>query len=261
MTTGPAEFRLADVSLRFGATQALEGVELEIRPGEAVGFVGPSGAGKTSLLRLLIGAERPTAGAVLVRGRDLATLSRPEIKALRASIGFVHQDLSLVANVRVLQNVLAGRLGRFGLFRSLRHMLLPSRPNLREIHALLERIGIGDKLYARTDQLSGGQQQRVAIARALFQEPSALIADEPVSSVDPARARDTVELLTSISRERKLTLCMSLHSLELARDHFPRLVGMRGGRVLFDRPSEKIGDAEFEALYDLHIEDLWRDAP
>jgi phosphonate transport system ATP-binding protein len=254
-----AEFRLADVSLHFGDTRALDAIELEIRPGEAVGFVGPSGGGKTSLLRLLIGAARPTTGAVLARGRDLATLSRREMKALRASIGFIHQDLSLVPNLRVLQNVLAGRLGRYDLLRSLRHMIIPARSDIHQVHAMLERVGIEEKLFTRTDQLSGGQQQRVAIARALFQEPTAIIADEPVSSVDPARARDTVELLTRISREENLTLCTSLHSLELARDYFPRLVGMRSGRVVFDRPSEKIGDAEFDALYDLQIEELWRD--
>jgi phosphonate transport system ATP-binding protein len=259
VSTDSAEFRLEQVGLRFGEVRALDCIDLEVEAGEAVGFVGPSGAGKTSLLRMLIGAVRPTEGSVYASGRDLASLNRSEIKKLRASIGFVHQDLSLVPNVRVSQNVLAGRLGRLNLLSSLKHMLLPSNTSLVEVHRLLERVGIEDKLFERTDRLSGGQKQRVAIARALFQAPSALIADEAVSSVDPARARDTVELLTRISREEKLTLCMSLHSLELARDYFPRLVGMRAGRVVFDRPSEKIGDAEFDALYDLGLEEMWRD--
>jgi phosphonate transport system ATP-binding protein len=259
VTRIPAAFEFEALSLRFGELRALDSIELEIAAGEAVGFVGPSGAGKTSLLRMLIGAVRPTTGRVLAAGRDLASLSRSEMKALRASIGFVHQDLSLVPNLRVSQNVLAGRLGRLDLLGSLRHMLLPRRSDLVEVHRLLERVGIEDKLFERTDRLSGGQKQRVAIARAVFQEPSALIADEAVSSVDPARARDTVELLTRISQEEGLTLCMSLHSLDLARDYFPRLIGMRAGRVVFDRSSEKIGNTEFDALYDLGADEMWRD--
>jgi phosphonate transport system ATP-binding protein len=138
-------------------------------------------------------------------------------------------------------------------------MLFPSPRDLREVHALLDRVGIPAKLFERTDRLSGGQQQRVAIARALFQQPRAIVADEPVSSVDPARARDTVDLLTRVSAEEKLTLCTSLHSLDLAREYFPRLVGIRDGRILFDRSSEKIGDAEFDALYNLSPDELWRD--
>jgi phosphonate transport system ATP-binding protein len=129
----------------------------------------------------------------------------------------------------VLQNVIAGRLGRRGSLGALRDLLRPSRSDTREIHRILERVGIGERLYERTDRLSGGEQQRVAIARALFQQPAALLADEPVSSVDPARARDTVSLLAELSAERDLTLCMSLHNLDLAREFFPRLVGLRRG--------------------------------
>lgn len=245
--------------MSFGAVAALRGVTLSIRQGEAVGFVGPSGSGKTTLLRVLNGTVRLAAGRACVGGTDLATLRAAEIKRLRARIGFVHQDLGLVPNVRVSQNVLAGRLGRLGFLRSLRHMLLPRHADLEVVHAILERVGIPEKLFARTDTLSGGQQQRVAIARALFQEPQAILADEPVSSVDPARARDTVALLTSISAEASLTLCMSLHNLELARAFFPRLIGLRAGRVVFDRPADDIGDAEFHALYDLADEELLAD--
>jgi phosphonate transport system ATP-binding protein len=127
------------------------------------------------------------------------------------------------------------------------------------VYELLERVGIPEKLFERTDRLSGGQQQRVALARALFQKPVALIADEPVSSVDPARARDTIELLTRISREEGLTLCMSLHNFELAREHLPRLFGLRDGKVVFDRASGEIGDEQFDMLYTLEKNEMWRD--
>jgi phosphonate transport system ATP-binding protein len=254
-----AEFLLEGVSVEYGAVRALDRVDLAVQPGEAVGFVGPSGSGKTTLLRLFNGSERPNQGWAHVGGTRLIDFSRRELRQMRSRIGFIHQGHDLVPNLRVAQNVIAGRLGQMGLARSIRLLLFPSREILGEVFDLLERVGIPEKLFERTSRLSGGQQQRVALARALFQRPRALIADEPVSSVDPARARDTVELLTRISREEGLTLCMSLHNLELAREFLPRLVGMRDGRVVFDSPSEEIGDDQFEALYTLDNDEMWRD--
>ncbi len=247
-----ARFSLRKSSVVFGSTVALDSVDLEIGSGEAVGFVGLSGAGKTTLLCLLNGTVRPTGGTVQVDGRDLATLSFEELRKVRAGIGFVHQDLSLIPNLRVLHNVLAGRLGKLSFWGGMRAFLFPQRRYVHQIHEILERVGIPEKIYERTDRLSGGQRQRVAIARALFQQPEGLLADEPVSSVDPARARSAVSLLTEISREQGLTLCVSLHNLHLAREFFPRLVGLRAGRVVFDRATEQVGEDEFQALYDLN---------
>ena len=252
-----AGFQLAGVCVVFGGgVAALRDVDLAVEPGEAVGLVGPSGAGKTTLLRLLNGTLRPTAGSVAVGGADLAALPPRDLRALRSRIGVIHQDLDLVPNLRVVKNVLAGRLGRLSLLGSLRLLLLPPRREVRRVYEILERVGIADKLYERTDRLSGGQRQRVAIARALYQDPAALVADEPVSSVDPARARYTVALLAELCRERRLTLCVSLHSLDLARELLPRLVGMRRGRVLFDRPAGELDDADFHALYDLEPDEV-----
>ena len=134
-----------------------------------------------------------------------------------------------------------------------------SKPALAEIHSLLDRVGIEDKLYARTSELSGGQQQRVALARALFQNPRAILADEPVSSVDPARAASLVELLTELAAEHDLTLVMSLHNLELARAHFPRLIGLRAGRVQFDQAPGSISGSDLEDLYDLNAQEMLED--
>jgi phosphonate transport system ATP-binding protein len=244
-------FEIHGASVVYGDRAALAGVDLSIAPGEAVALVGPSGAGKTTILRLLNGAVRPTRGSVRVEERDLAELSPRELRFVRARIGFVHQDLCLVPNLRVSQNVIAGELGRLTFAASLRAMLLPRRADLERAAAILERVGIGEKLFQRTDSLSGGQRQRVAIARALYQEPSALLCDEPVSSVDPARARDTVRLLSDVSRERGLTLAVSLHDIALAREFFPRLVGLRRGRIVFDRPTPAVDGAELAALYEL----------
>lgn len=257
--TRRADFSLSRASVAFNGSPALAGVDLRIEPGEAVAVVGPSGAGKTTLLKLLNATVRPTGGSVAVDGEVLARCSTRELRAIRARIGFVHQDLSLVPNLRVLQNVLAGRVGRQGFWSSVKTMLYPGRAAVERVHRILERVGIPEKLYERTDTLSGGQRQRVAIARALYQEPEALLADEPVSSVDPARARDAVGLLAAISREEGLTLCVSLHNLTLAREFFPRLVGLRGGRLVFDRPTRELDDADFAALYDLSREEMLLD--
>jgi phosphonate transport system ATP-binding protein len=246
---------LQGASRRYGDTLALAPATLEIRASESVALVSPSGAGKTSLLQLLNGTLRASEGRVEVSGSALGEMSARALRRARSDVGFVQQDLGLVPNLRVLHNVQSGRLGRQGLIGSLASMLRPSRSALAEVHELLERVGIGDLLYERTDRLSGGEQQRVAIARALYQRPGALLADEPVSSVDPARARQTIGLLRSLSDESQLTLCVSLHDLELAREFFPRLIGLRAGRILFDRPSASVGPTELDALYSLDGDD------
>jgi phosphonate transport system ATP-binding protein len=252
-------FELERVSVQYRSVTALDDVSLRIVPGEQVALVGPSGAGKTTLLRLLNGSIRPTSGRVLVQESDTRQLSTANLRRLRSQIGFVHQDLSLVPNLRVVQNVVSGGLGRASLFRSLRMMLLPSHAETSRAYDLLARVGIEEKLYQRTDRLSGGQQQRVAIARALYQQPTSILADEPVSSVDPARALSAVKLLTEISREDGLTLCMSLHNLDLAREFFPRLIGMRHGQVMFDSSADDLADDEFQRLYQLSEEELLDD--
>jgi phosphonate transport system ATP-binding protein len=254
---GPSatHFQLDAASVSFGTTEALDQVSISIEPGERVAIVGPSGGGKTTFLRLLNGIIRPTGGSVTTFGDRLDSISDEKLREVRSRIGFIHQHLALVPNLRVVQNVISGKLGRRGLLRSARDFLFPSSSDLEAIHALLERVGIGAKLYERTDRLSGGQQQRVAIARALFQEPLALLADEPVSSVDPARAHDTIGLLTKLSAEEGLTLCVSLHNLELAREFFPRIIGLRRGKVVYDGKGDSLDKDALDSLFDLNGQD------
>jgi len=255
-----SDFALDQVTVRFGALEALGGVTLTVGRGERLALVGPSGSGKSTLLRVLTAAVVPADGRVSVDGRDLAVMGEDEVRALRTRVGVIHQQLGLVPNLRARQNVAAGRIGRLGLLAAVRHVFWPDRPSREQIDRLLGRVGLGDRAETRADRLSGGQQQRVAIARALWQRPDVLLADEPVSSLDPARARGVLALLTRLSVEDGLTLVVSLHQLELAREFFPRLIGLRGGRVVFDRPPAEVGEAEFRALYELSEGEMDEDA-
>lgn len=250
MSPSPA-FELAGVQVNLGGRPVLDSLSLSIAPGDMVALIGPSGAGKTTLLRVLNGVIAPCRGHLHMFGEEPAELSEGRRRQLRADVGFVHQDHSLVPNLRVLQNVVAGGLGHRGFWSSLRMMVQPKRADLLRAHQLLERVGIGDRLYHRTDSLSGGQQQRVALARALYQSPRALLADEPVSAVDPARARDMIALLTTLAQEEGWTLVASLHDVELAREFFPRLVALREGKVAFDGPPAALDQAAADALYRL----------
>ncbi len=247
-------FALQEVTVRYGYVSALQNASLKVAPGEAVALVGPSGAGKTTLLRLLNSAVVPSEGQVEVAGTRLGDLSAEALRELRSRIGFVHQDLRLVPNLRVSQNVMSGRLGRLSLWQSARMFLRPAAAELEEVHCLLERVGIADQMYQRVDRLSGGQAQRVALARALYQSPRILLADEPVASVDPARAAALLELLTGICAEEGLTLVVSLHSPELARRYFSRLVGLRAGRIAFDKSTAEVNDQQLADLYDLEAD-------
>lgn len=248
-------FTLTGAEVSFGPRRVLKGLDLKVAPGEAVALLGPSGAGKTTLLRLLNRALRPDAGQVSVGGRRLDGLGNRELRQVRAGIGFVHQDLRLVPNLRVSQNVLSGSLGRRNFLQSLLMFLHPSGADLEEAHRILERVGISEELFQRVDRLSGGQQQRVALARALFQKPGLLLADEPVSSVDPARAADLLDLLTGICREEGLTLCVSIHDPDLALRFFPRIIGLRAGHATFDQAAADVTPADLAPLYSLVAED------
>ncbi len=220
---------------RTGPVPSLADLDLGISRGEHVALLGASGAGKSTLLRLLNATLRPTSGSVLFEERDLAALSRRELRQVRRRIGTVFQQPALVPPLSALQNALCGRLGSWGLLHSLRALVAPSADERRIAVAALETVGLADKAEVRADELSGGQQQRVAIARVLVQDAEVVLADEPFSSLDPGLRGQLAELLFEVARNR--TLIAALHDVELAQS-FPRVIGLRAGRVVFDGPPE-----------------------
>ncbi|MFE7629547.1 phosphonate ABC transporter ATP-binding protein [Kocuria sp. NPDC057446] len=243
---------LQDLSVAYGARLALDRVNLSVRRGERVALVGPSGAGKSTLLGLANGTVAPTGGRVEVLGVDPAAASPVALRALRGRIGAVHQQLNLVGPLQVVHNVNAGRLGTWSRLRALRSLVRPL--HVEEARAALERVGIAEYLHTRTDRLSGGEQQRVALARVLVQDPDLVLADEPVSSLDPARAEEVMSLLCGVLDEQagaRRTLVVSLHDFDLAVRHCDRIVGLRQGRVVLDVAVEEVAEGTRERIYDM----------
>ncbi len=246
------QYRIERVVKIFGRSQlALGGIDLVVQQGEKVALIGPSGAGKTTLFRLLNLTLRPSSGKIWIDGNEVVNLHGKRLREARRKIGTVYQQHNLVPRLKVIHNVLCGRLGQWSTARSLFSLARPV--DVESAYQALKQVGIGEKIFSRTDELSGGQQQRVAIARVLLQDPEVILADEPVSSVDPSLASAIVKLLVEISEDMRKTLLVNLHSIDLALEFFPRIVGMRNGATLFDLSPEKITDDLLEDLYSGHL--------
>jgi len=242
---------LRGVRVVYDGHAALDGFDLDVCAGERVALVGPSGAGKTTALRLGTGSVRPTSGTVEVLGQDLDAATPAQLRDLRRRVGMVYQQLNLVDQLRVVHNVNAGRLGWWSRSHAMRSLVKPVQVGVAR--DALARLGIADKLYERTDRLSGGEQQRVALARVLVQDPELVLADEPVASLDPARAEDVMNLLGVVVAERSRTLLVSLHDFGLARRRCDRIVGVRAGRVAFDLPTADVTDEMGIELYRIGV--------
>jgi phosphonate transport system ATP-binding protein len=237
---------LHGVTVRAGARTVLDGVSFSIPAGQRVAILGPSGAGKTTLMNVLVGAVTPFGSRVEVLGAALADLSRRELRRVRARIGAVHQDLGLIGQLSVIHNMNVVRLAEWSAMRSVWSLARPQ--GIAEASAALGRLGLAGRVHDRTDQLSGGERQRVAVARVLLRDPDLVVADEPVSDLDPQMGRRVLEELTAPHSSRRAAV-VTLHDPKLAIAHCDRIVGLRAGRVVLDVPAEGLADSAVEALY------------
>jgi phosphonate transport system ATP-binding protein len=249
---------LAGLSVRHPAARgdvlALQGMELAVQRGETVAVIGPSGAGKTTLLLALAGAMPPVAGTISLMGAQLSTLPRRELHRLRARLFLAPQTPPLPPRQRVVTAVLAGCLPQMSFWRSAASLFYPR--DVGPARDALARFGLADKLFERVDRLSGGERQRVGLARALVSEAELLLIDEPLSALDPSRAREAIDTLCRVANERGATLVASLHQVEVARARFDRIVALRDGRCVFDLPSAQVTDTMLRALYADHEDEL-----
>jgi phosphonate transport system ATP-binding protein len=238
------------VTKRYGTTLALDDVSFVVDPGEFVALLGPSGAGKSTLFRCVTRLVAPDTGVVRVLGRDMSALGGQELRLARRDVGLIFQQFNLIGRLSAMDNVLAGRMGHASTLRVVLRQF--TRADRQLALAALDRVGLLERAGQRADSLSGGQQQRVAIARVLAQQARLLLADEPVSSLDPQSAENVLGILRSIARETGIAVVCALHQVDLARRYADRVVALRGGRKLLDVSVNAFDQNAFQELYGAH---------
>jgi phosphonate transport system ATP-binding protein len=235
--------RLENISKNYGdKVQALEGISFEAKQGEFIIVLGQSGSGKSTLLRCINRLVEPTSGKVFLDNKEITAAGTRELREIRSKIGMVFQDYNLVKRSSALTNVLAGSLPGISPWLSLMNYFYPAQKE--KALNIFEQLGLDQKVYQRASHLSGGQQQRVGIGRALMQNPSIILADEPVSSLDPASVKSIMETLREINKRDGVTIICNLHLPELAREYGDRIIGLRKGNMVFDGPVKSFKEDE-----------------
>ncbi len=230
-----------------GTERALKDINLEVRKGERLVLLGSSGAGKSTLLRCANLSVRPTQGKVYIDGTEITSLPPGDVAQVRRKIGVISQHFNLLEGASALKNVLIGRLGYLRTWPSILGRF--GEEDIQIATDRLNRVGLGDYAQKRVSDLSGGQKQRVAIARAMAQQSTILLADEPVSSLDPKLMKETMDLIQEICVEDGITLIASLHFLELAKAYSTRMVGLRDGQIVFDNTPDELTDKDIIDIY------------
>ncbi|MBB6099488.1 phosphonate transport system ATP-binding protein [Deinobacterium chartae] len=234
-------------------TRGLDDVNLNIQDGEFVAVIGLSGAGKSTLLRCINRLNDATSGQILIDGEDIASAQGAELRRIRRRIGFIFQQFNLVTRLSAIENVLSGRLGYHNRLSGL--LGLWTEQDRELARTALERVGLGDKLNVRVDQLSGGQQQRVAIARAVAQQPTLILADEPMASLDPKLSHVIMGILKQFNQDG-ISVLINIHVLELALEYADRIIGFNKGQLVFDGKPADLTPAEIERIYSGSVADL-----
>jgi phosphonate transport system ATP-binding protein len=236
--------------------RALRGVDLTVPRGQVMALIGPSGAGKSTLIRCVNRLVEPTSGRVILNGLDLTRLGPRALRKARRRMGMIFQEYALVERLTVMENVLSGRLGYVGFWRSyFRRFPVDS---VEAAYRLLERVGLEAFYDQRADQLSGGQRQRVGIARALVQEPELLLVDEPTASLDPKTSRQIMRLIIELATENGLSAVINIHDVPLAQMFVQRIVGLREGSIVYDGTPQNLTT---RVLTEIYGEEDWTAGP
>ncbi len=226
---------------------ALNAVDLEIPKGQVIALIGPSGAGKSTLIRCLNRLVEPTSGKVTLKGQNITALGSRGLRAARRKMGMIFQEYALVERLTVMENVLSGRLGYVGFWRSLLRKYPQS--DIDEAFRLLDRVGLLAMADKRADELSGGQRQRVGIARALIQDPDLLLVDEPTASLDPKTSRQIMRLICELCEERELAAIINIHDVALAKMFVQRVIGLKLGEMQFDGKPDQLTSDVLTTIY------------
>jgi phosphonate transport system ATP-binding protein len=246
--------RIAGLTKRYKTgDEALKGASFEVTAGQVLGLIGPSGAGKSTLIRCVNRLVEPTAGEVFLNGVPVTGTGSGDLRRARRRIGMIFQEYALVERLTVMENVLSGRLGYVGFWRSLTRRFPQS--DVDEAFRLLDRVGLLEMADKRADELSGGQRQRVGIARALIQNPALLLVDEPTASLDPKTSRQIMRLICELCAERGLAAIINIHDVALAQMFVQRVIGLRFGAVEFDGPPDALTP---EVLTTIYGEEDWQ---
>ncbi len=227
--------------------QALKAVDLEIPAGQVLALIGPSGAGKSTLIRCINRLVEPTSGSVILKGEDITKLGSAGLRRARRTMGMIFQEYALVERLTVMENVLSGRLGYVGFWRSFLRKYPQS--DIDEAFRLLDRVGLLAMADKRADELSGGQRQRVGIARALIQNPALLLVDEPTASLDPKTSRQIMRLICELCEERGLAAVINIHDVALAQMFVERIIGLKLGELQFDGTPSQLTEDVLTRIY------------
>ena len=239
----------------YGQTKAVEDVSFHVDAGEVVAIIGPSGAGKSTVLRCINRMIEPTGGSILFDGQDMAKLQKEkELKTARRKIGMIFQSFNLVYRLSVFQNVLHCRLGYMSAPNAV--MGRYSEEDKHKAVQLLNMIGLKDMIYKKAGELSGGQKQRVGIARALMQDPTLLLCDEPIASLDPSSSRVIMNQIQEMAKTRNIACIVNLHQVDVAMAYADRIIGIHQGRIVFDDVPDKLTASMIETIYDAPIDKL-----
>lgn len=229
-------------------TLALENINLEVESGEFISVIGPSGAGKSTLLRCINRLIEPTSGEVIFMGQHVEKASKSELRKIRAQIGMIFQHYNLVSRLSVLENVLHGRLGYMSSLAGLFNRY--SEEEKREAIDWLRKVGLEKEIYKRADELSGGQKQRVGICRAMIQKPRLILADEPIASLDPKSSEIVMETIYQNCLELGIACLVNLHQVDMAKKYSTRIIGIKGGKIVFDGKPDELTDEMSRFIYE-----------